>query len=82
MMYWGYPYMMGYGGGWILSILFWIFIIFLILALVRAARGDRWHRHWHDGSPEKSPTDILKERYAKGEITAEQFEKMKKDIEA
>lgn len=31
--------------------------------------------------PGESPIDILKKRYAKGEITKEEYEKMKKDIE-
>lgn len=30
---------------------------------------------------EKTPLEILRKRYAKGEITKEDFEKMKKDIE-
>ncbi len=30
----------------------------------------------------KSPLAILKERYAKGEITKEEYEKMKKDLES
>jgi putative membrane protein len=31
--------------------------------------------------PEKNPIEVLKLRYAKGEITKEQYEQMKKDVE-
>jgi len=30
----------------------------------------------------ETPMEILKKRYAKGEITKEQFDKMKKDLES
>jgi putative membrane protein len=69
-----YDSMHGYGG--ILAMLFWILlivgIVFLIVWLVR--RTDTG-----SGSHETA-LDILKKRYAKGEIDKEQFEKMKKDL--
>ncbi len=72
----------GYGiVGGIIFIIFWIVvivgIIYLIRALVRGGKEERWKR-WIE--KEDRAMDILKERYAKGEITKEQFEKMKEDL--
>jgi putative membrane protein len=79
---WGHgPWMMGggYGGGWfggIFMIVFWIVVIvgivFLIRWLVQSTRGG-------SGSAE-SPMDILKRRYANGEIDKKEFEQKKKDL--
>jgi putative membrane protein len=60
--------------GPIMMIAFWVFVIWGIVALVRHSSGSHNHPHGR-------PLDILKERYAKGEITKEQFESMKKDIQ-
>lgn len=83
---WGYGHMgaLGFGFGWIFMILFWALVIWAILAFVRGASmggccGGH-HREEH-GHREDSALQILKERYAKGEISKEDFERMKKDIQ-
>lgn len=77
------PGMMGYWGmGWfggIFMIVFWILIlvglVFVIRWLVQAtAKGGQSSR---SGS---RAMDILKERYARGEIDKARFEDMKKDL--
>ena len=71
---WGAGSMMGWFGGGIVMILFWILFIGLIAWIAREASG----RHSHHSS--SSALDILKERYAKGEIDKEEFESKKKDL--
>ncbi|MBI5436602.1 MAG: SHOCT domain-containing protein [Nitrosomonadales bacterium] len=65
------------GGMWLSSILFWILIIAGVVLIVR------WLTE-RDGqvkiSQAESPLNILKTRYAKGEIDKETFEAMKRDI--
>ncbi len=60
--------------GWLLMIAFWGGIIALIVWAVRRAtdRGPVEHK--------RSPLDIAKERYARGEISREEFEQLKKDL--
>lgn len=59
--------------GFILMLLFWGLLIWGAVALFR--HGGFLHSGGHRA------LDILKERYAKGEITKEQFEAMKKDMQ-
>jgi len=81
---WGMgPGMMGgWGTGWfggILMVVFWVLIlvglIFLIKLLIQSTNRDK-----STGSGGNRALEILKERFAKGEIDKEEFESKKKDL--
>lgn len=72
----------GFGGmllGGLLMLAFWVLVIGgVIWLVVTLARGSQSL----PGTPTagQTPLDILKTRYAKGEITKEQFEEIKRDL--
>jgi putative membrane protein len=71
--YGGWGWMMGFGGMMMLAV--WILIIIGIVYLVKfIARSSNTFQQ------SETALDILKKRYANGEITKDQFEQMKKDI--
>ena len=71
MMIWG-------GFSFLLSLL----LIFLFVAVVVAAVKWLWGQETPFGiGGKESALDILKKRYARGEIGKEEFERMKQDIE-
>lgn len=71
----------GYGGmmfGGLLMLAFWVLVIvgviWLVLTLTRSGQTV-------PGAPGAAkPLDTLRERYAKGEITKEQYEEIKRDL--
>ncbi len=74
MMQWG-NWGWGMGFGWIFMIIFWVLVILGVVYLVQiATRGGI------SPGQKETPLDILKKRYAKGEITKEEFERMKDDL--
>jgi putative membrane protein len=64
----------GYAGG-----MMWIFWILIIVAIIGLA-GFVTRRSSDHSALEKSAMEILKERYARGEIDREEFEQKKKDL--
>jgi putative membrane protein len=75
----GYGWEGGWGwGGMIGMSLFWILIVVAIVALVRGMWGGGGASS--GGQQERAALDILKERYARGEIEREEFELKKRDL--
>jgi putative membrane protein len=78
----------GYGAGWgmgwfgmIAMLVFWVLVIVAIVYLIRwlavsSRAGGR------EGRPEYSALEILKKRYARGEIDKEEFEEKRKVLES
>jgi len=58
---------------------FWILIIGLIFVLIWSNTRER-DKYIPFNQKGEDAMDILKKRYAKGEITKEQFQKMKEDL--
>lgn len=71
------------GNWWWLGFLFY-FIVFvgIIILIVFLVRGLSSSKSQGLPPPKEEPLEILKKRYAKGEITKEQYQQMKKDIES
>ena len=69
-----------WGGGFWFGWIFWIVIIGAVIWLIISQSGK--NRYQNQINPHlESPLDIIKKRYAKGEISKEQFEEMKKDLQ-
>ncbi len=72
---WGMGY--GFFGGLMM-------LLFLILLIGAVVLGVRWFMNGGKqevSRKEETPLDILKKRYASGEIDKEEFETMKRDLE-
>ena len=64
--------------GWLFMLIFWVLVI---AALIYGARWLAGRNRTEEKGGGQAPLDLLKERYAKGEITREEFEQMKKGLE-
>lgn len=74
-MMWNYC---GGAFGGLMMVVFWVAVALFIVWVVREVVGSKNQKNYQ----KHSALDILKERYAKGEIGREEFESKKKDIVA
>ncbi len=76
---------MSWGGWWIFPIImFVIMMVFCFSMFSRRGFRPPWSQdsdeHRSESTGSETALDILKKRYAKGEITKEEFEQMKNDL--
>jgi putative membrane protein len=72
---------MPYGLGWVFMAVFWVFVIAGVIALVRWLANSRRDSGQGTSSPgHKNPTDILRERYARGEFDRDEFMQRLEDL--
>jgi putative membrane protein len=72
--------MMGYGG---YGGMFTWLILIIIAGVVIYSIFNRGKRSGNPNDPQQeSPVEILKKRYANGEISKEEFDRIKKDLES
>jgi len=65
-----------FGGMWF-GWIFWLIILGVIIwAVIQFSNRNQFQ----SGKTTDSPLDILKKRYAKGEISREEYEQMKNDL--
>ena len=79
----GYSFLGGLGGA--LSVIFWVLVIVLIIRILKGRRCSGCRGRWcgsmcdMDGKGDEA-LNLLKTRYAKGEIDKKEFEEKKKDL--
>jgi len=71
---------MAFGGFWM--ILIWVVPLVLLFLLLKALFGSQWKNRSGEDLPhlDKSPLDILKEAYARGDISREEYLRKRDDL--
>lgn len=75
MMGW-YQDGMGWGGWIVMSLVmvaFWALVVFAVVAIFRGTSGTSGNTRPADRSTNRDPMQILEERFARGEIDAEEY---------
>jgi len=71
--------MAGFGWMWLIPVFWVVFLGLIIWAIVAAVRSSNESKD-SDSSKPDSALEVLKKRYARGEINKEEYEEKKKDL--
>lgn len=84
MGYWGMPHHRMMGGGYmgIFMILFWVVVMAAIALVISGALSEKSTSRRQEPPAPPNALDVLKRRYAAGEIDKARYEAMKKEIES
>lgn len=83
MMDWGYDYLSPFGSLWhIIVMFFWVLVIVIIVFLMKGTDEKSGQKEPKEEKVKtgNSAIEILKERYAKGEIEKREFSKKLKEL--
>ncbi|OGD55932.1 hypothetical protein A3K78_04700 [Candidatus Bathyarchaeota archaeon RBG_13_52_12] len=81
--------MMGWGGGWMMGagVIGFILVCFLVMMALRFTVWGPWNHRMGCGmggmggmGGSMDAEEILRQRYARGEVTKEQFDQMLRDL--
>lgn len=75
-MYYYSPMQNAFWGWGILGMFFWLIIMIIIIVII-----SRVFRHTPESASHNTPLEIAKTRYAKGEISKEEYEQLRKDLD-
>lgn len=76
---WGMHPMWGFWGAWGIGMMLFM-LLFWGLVIAAIVLGIRWLISQGKQSPSDSALEILRQRYARGEINKEEFEARKRDL--
>jgi putative membrane protein len=72
----GWNHMMGYGGGILVWFLFLILIAVIAYFVIQSTRSRT-----RDGAPKETAMEILQKRFARGEISKDEYEERKRILQ-
>lgn len=75
---WGYGMRGFFGGGMLMMGIFWLVIIGLVIYVVRNRNNFTTNNQQFESK--EDPVEIARKRYAKGEISKEEFQEIKNEL--